>query len=553
MATKEIRTSLMAAYAAALRVSDEMPGDIPSLIAKTYFLHFGRNMPKKPTAEASAELDMLSTAESLSEMLDAVPSLRPEAQDLLDKVVDVLSAGPQLSMNIPLKADEQLPETVYTLLQGTIWALLMEAGANPRLAIPPSSARMTRQRLNSGKYFLPGAREHWFLCKKFFFTQHVAEKDQDETACIYTTNLHAFTIRMTYAGRMFYKEIGPDLDADAKMIRVRVPPIVDVHSDGISHNVIVTAKGVYSLDDIPAFMVMPELDIEYVLSRPRRVSLDKCPDVAAYEKGLGPWEKHKLVVWVKFGAYLFILTPVGLVVGRNSDTLSLAFFGIFRSFPLTLFWVDLPKSFVPYDNILSFPNLTVLSMGDRQMISGSNTHGQLGLGHTNSISSQNDRLPTDFVEAPFRIDQVVTTGLCTIFQSGSTFLFSGLVPEHIASSALLPGSSRGDSCTTATALTFPCPVKRLSAHVNDLLWVSEGHSTWVHGSFNYSRMEFDFEIDKIGYGYDDDLVFFHSDLGDWFRMHRDERAVQLDTVICEADMEAVFPVQYINTHNTTQS
>ncbi|KAG9396555.1 hypothetical protein J8273_1563 [Carpediemonas membranifera] len=117
----------------------------------------------------------------------------------------------------------------------------------------------------------------------------------------------------------------------------------------------------------------------------------------------------------------------------------------------------------------------VLSMGDRQVISGSNDYGQLGLGHTHQM--------TGFEALPFRVDQIMPFHYSTefnVFLSGGQLLFTGLVTAPTVLSGLLPGFSKDDDCLTATPLRFPESARAFCCYDNKLIWVSEGRTHVSH-------------------------------------------------------------------------
>ncbi|KAG9395760.1 hypothetical protein J8273_2672 [Carpediemonas membranifera] len=188
-----------------------------------------------------------------------------------------------------------------------------------------------------------------------------------------------------------------------------------------------------------------------------------------------PWEKHRMVTDVSMkGDQTFILTPVGTVM---SGFMALWFTGEVEQDNSHLFHpVAVPTDFVP-DHIMHdggfFSSTVILSMGNRQMISGRNDCGRLGLGHQNEMSR--------FVDLPYRVDRIVTyEENFAVFLSDRQLLFAGPVTPHIAQSGLLPGHSRGDICLTPTPLQFPERAKGFFFYHDQILRVTEG----VTHSFN---------------------------------------------------------------------
>ncbi|KAG9396075.1 hypothetical protein J8273_2427 [Carpediemonas membranifera] len=109
-------------------------------------------------------------------------------------------------------------------------------------------------------------------------------------------------------------------------------------------------------------------------------------------------------------------------------------------------------------------------MGDRQVISGCNDCGQLGLGHENE--------KTGFVDLPFRVGRPITYDHFNVVLSRRQLLFIRRVPENIAESGLLPGYSKNDKCLTPTPLRFP---ERVKGFYSNLIWVTEGKTVFYNG------------------------------------------------------------------------
>ncbi|KAG9397174.1 hypothetical protein J8273_1083 [Carpediemonas membranifera] len=139
--------------------------------------------------------------------------------------------------------------------------------------------------------------------------------------------------------------------------------------------------------------------------------------------------------------------------------------------------VAVPAGFVP-DHIMHVNWTVILSMGDRQMISGFNHDGLLGLGHDDEL--------TGFEELPFRVDRVVPADSFNVFFSGRQLLFAGEVPKTIAQSGLPPGYDADEECVAATPLRFPERVKGFFCDDYLLVWVTEGRTHLHDGDAQYS-------------------------------------------------------------------
>ncbi|KAG9395518.1 hypothetical protein J8273_3094 [Carpediemonas membranifera] len=219
--------ALIEAYHISVAVAADVPGNIPSLLAHAYSRHFRTNMPLIQDQENDDVPSSSYTLELLLAKLVAIPPLSEKAQTLLDRARSILTDGPPLSMNIELADGQELPDALHTLLQGTLWAILMTADA------------------------WEGHDPLWYLCKKTAFARRAAEADSASFVPL-------------YAGRAF-----PPTG------RLAIPPVVALHGS-MDTGVAVTAKGVFRWggDWCPA-------------CGPHR-AVWGCPVVEAYERRLRP-------------------------------------------------------------------------------------------------------------------------------------------------------------------------------------------------------------------------------------------------------------------------
>ncbi|KAG9395373.1 hypothetical protein J8273_2940 [Carpediemonas membranifera] len=139
----------MAAYRQSCLDTADIPGDVPSLIAAAFQAEFGRriatnassarkNAGRKAKQKRRGRITPEPEAPSdcpdeLLAMLGNLPPMGLEAQAHIDHAVSILASGPPLSMNVELADGQELPAALHTLLQGTLWAVLMAAGADPDL------------------------------------------------------------------------------------------------------------------------------------------------------------------------------------------------------------------------------------------------------------------------------------------------------------------------------------------------------------------------------------------------------------------------------------
>ncbi|KAG9391404.1 Regulator of chromosome condensation (RCC1) repeat [Carpediemonas membranifera] len=415
-------------------------GDIPALMRMAFTHEFGEEFP-----DNDSEADPTTTEETVRALM-ALDLHNRRATSVVRRITAVLTRRPELSMNIPLAPGEELPVAMYTLNQGAVWACLMGDGANPDLEDrvlkearekQPDYIEMHDKIRNA---LTPEAKCLWFLCRKFFFSLNVAEKDGESYLL---TELSCYHHRM-YMGRLFML----DTDKHTALTRARMPRALEVYSDRFTH-IARTPKSLWGWGDNRSNQLGFESAAGGVVD-PTRLTFAACPKVAELEASLPPWEKHRMVSDVSMSAsHTFILTPVGTVVA--GVVLSM-YVGPVEEDNKHLFHpVAVPDSFVP-DHIMNSLHTVILSMGDRQVMSGENKYSQLGLGHDDAMSG--------FVDLPFRVDRVVSSiNRCfNVFLSGRQLLFAGLVRRHIAQSGL-PGFDLGDLCDTPTPLRFPERVK----------------------------------------------------------------------------------------------
>ncbi|KAG9393158.1 hypothetical protein J8273_3287 [Carpediemonas membranifera] len=476
------------AYQQSILATSSTPGNIPQMLTCAIRYEFESLIRRR--RDVSDASDVLEDAQKkFIHMLDTLPPfLSPRAESLIARARKIMCDGPELSMNVDLTAGQVLPEQLHTLLQGTLWAVLMHSGADPDV--------LNRERKRTYPDKAP-----WFLCKKFFFVHQVAEKDG------IVKQYHHFRFLRRYAGRLFarYSEVYLD-PPDLQYTWRRMPPITDMHSNHGSTLVATTPKGIYvwgSCENGQLGVGEGRADVALeAIRHPVRLRFPACPDVAKYESNLPAWHKDRLVVGIHLtDDRSFLLTPVGLVVaGRNTN----GFLGQFKDGRL-FNQIALPSSFVP-DTILSESYSVVLTSGSHQLIAGLNSYGQLGLGHCKDI--------TGFQALPFHVDVIFgaceieysnfeegdedglpVTDVCSVFLSGPRVLFAGEVPVCIAQARLLPGFSVGDVCSTATPLVFPCQPTSLfydpySTDSRLLCWTCGGQT-------HVSRHQFDTGLHEV--------------------------------------------------------
>ncbi|KAG9393399.1 hypothetical protein J8273_3535 [Carpediemonas membranifera] len=472
-----------------------IPGDIPTLMRSAFTHEFGEVIPDD---DGEAEP---ATADEVASAIAALGLHHRSAIDLVNRVTAILTRGPQLSMNIPLAPGEDLPPRIFTLLQGTIWALLVEAGANPDIqdrlltrsqAMYPDATDLHNK---IRKALTPEARCLWFLCRKFFFTLNVAEKDGE---CFDIISFYGSYHHRAYMGRLFMLHTF----YHTAYTRARMPRVLELFNDRLAHGA-VTPKGLWGWGE-NSFSQLGFESSGFIT--PTRLDFRACSAVAKADSRLKPWHKDRMITGISMAnGHNFILTTVGAVMaGDQAGWYVGPVQGSLRFHP-----VAVPAGFVP-DHVMNEHSTVVLSMGHRQMISGDNDYGRLGLGHEEGM--------TGFVDLPFKVDQIVASGTeYNIFVSGRQLVFAGYVLSHIAQLDLLPEFSRGDKCLVAATLQFPEHVSGLFVCDDWMAWVGVDR-TYVcqalTGSFERSFMV-PFEVTAASLGRRD--FYFRGSSGQWFR------------------------------------
>ncbi|KAG9395418.1 hypothetical protein J8273_2985 [Carpediemonas membranifera] len=472
---KKARDALIAAHRLSIMAASNIVGDVPSLIALAFRHNFDEEMPHRSRLLTAFNTFIhkhmsqyvrqdANSFESLLTTLSEIPPLEPTAQALLDRARSILTSGPPLSMNVELAEGQELPAALHTLNQGAVWACLMGGGANPDLEDRLLTEALWKQPRDTEIHdkirnaLTPEGKCLWFLCRKFFFTMNVAEKDGESYQY---AGLSSCYHHHMYMGRLFMLHTANH----TALTRARMPRALEVYGDEFAH-IARTPKGLWGWGDSDYAHLGIRSSRNHFVD-PTCLTFPACPKVAELEASLPPWEKHRMVTDVSLvGHQTFILTQAGTITsGCYTDWFSRCRIENVRLFNP----VAVPAGFVP-DHIMRYRNtLVILSMGDRQIVSGWNRFGRLGLGHKNGM--------TGFVDLPFRVDRIITSlDEFNVFLSDRQLLFAGQVPEAIDESGLLSSYKAHDKCLTPTPFRFPERVKGFWCDYVTLLWVTEGRT-----------------------------------------------------------------------------
>ncbi|KAG9393363.1 hypothetical protein J8273_3499 [Carpediemonas membranifera] len=346
------KDELVELYSIASTVTRDLPGNIPGFLTAAYEAQFKARFPKKI---AAVETDMSKS--DLVATLEALKGFNPEAQASIDRACTVLTDGAALSMNIELKEGQGLPVALHTLLQGTVWAILMCGIADPDFT--PSKLRHRAPARKRDQYTAK-ARHLWFMCKKFYFAHQMSEKDGWQSA--------KWPCSRLYSGRLFVKEGHVQLPEYAhsyfKYTRVRVPAVlaVEMSAKPMDWPVLVTSKGLYLWS-----IAHNEDEGRNEDLAPRLMEFRHCNSaVASFYDSLPVWHKNRIVVDLQVRKHALLCTPVGACFTLPGE-------------PFFLTAHDMPPSFIPTKARMT-RYVDVFSSETTHMITGYNERGELGFG-----------------------------------------------------------------------------------------------------------------------------------------------------------------------------
>ncbi|KAG9391506.1 hypothetical protein J8273_6268 [Carpediemonas membranifera] len=446
---RALNKSLKEAYKLSAAGTSNIPGDIPSLVAYTHSLHFKKKRPSFRHNKRTAPRPVNIPPEDVIAILRRIPPLRPNAQALLDRALSILTNGPQLSINSNLEDGQELPVTLHTLLASTIWTCLIHGGADPNLE------RTTQQAHACRIDYTQDDKSFWFLCKRFFQVHEDAELGGDVYRYPGTVS-RDFTHRI-YDGRL----VTMLTSAEHSFNWARMPSITTVTRGYLKCHIAQTHKGLWGWYwNGNGVLGMGE---KVIISPPTRLTFPACPEVDQYEASLPPWEKHRLVKFICAGyKRTFIVTPVGVVVAGENP---MQFSKDARDDQL-FHRIPLPDGFIP-DHIIDTQHTVVMTMGDQQVIAGSNRFGRLGLGHTRHVRG--------FQPAPLRIDKLLASKAeFHLFYSERKLLLLGECPCCLVESGLLPDCAPGQVCLNPAQLHFTERASAFFLEQNHLVWVTAG-------------------------------------------------------------------------------
>ncbi|KAG9397187.1 hypothetical protein J8273_1096 [Carpediemonas membranifera] len=491
-AALDIEQALISAFRLSVAITSSISGDIPSLLRHAFSRHFNKVLPTGRDAETTNASESSVDLEALQDTLSRIPPLAPTAQVLLDRARSILADGLLLSMNVELAEGQELPVALHTLLQGTLWAILMDAGANPDVNGPqPAPADHTPLT----------DRCLWFLCKKFFFVYQVTEMDAEYVESPLIGSKRTQKLRI-YAGIVLLARAD---DPMARFRLARMPRAHAVHT--YCHSFIaVTPRGLFAHGRSYGHLGISQGmapgrygGVDGIVSLPSRIPFDCCPAIAQYEAELMPWKKDRLVKLIHAGPTTLISTPAGLAVASNNIGQFVNDEGFDFETRLLFHQVDLPDWFLP-DHINAEQDPIIISMGDQQLICGNNRRHRLGIDNF-----------TGFTQYPLHIDRIFTSAsYYMIFLSGRAIYISGDTPVRsdisrrdlrqnltFEQQQMLHGLAEWVPPQAGPQmLQFKTPVKAFYCDGEDLFWVSEGVTHAFNGKYGHYTLKY--ELTRFG-------------------------------------------------------
>ncbi|KAG9392532.1 TPR repeat [Carpediemonas membranifera] len=428
----------------------------------------------RPAAQACPTIEeiKLLLASAVPQLQDLCPAVAMQVVEFINDIhAPILTQAtdeiqPSVSMDIPLSEGQKLPERVFTLLQGTIWAIMLEAGADPDLYTPTAS-----QRPETRAAYPPYAKHLWFLCKKFFFvhqeTDRVGAVVPEDSYALY--HGHFFTTT-----RSEYSVATPNREVRGAYRRVRCHRVTQLHGDGPSY-LLVTSHGLYGLGDNS----QGQLGLGSLRSRiivPSLVSFRGVPALQRLVDSLPVFRKHEPFrrIW-RSHEISAIETTVGVVAAGNNTFGQL---GVDHTKPVTRFAkVPLPPG-LNIDTVFLNPYNGLIRTADSSWLAtGSNHKGLCGVGRVGDL--------TLFTEVRGKWTDIVQFPCYSIFVSveRGEVAFAGsaeLLPPPSIRCFLRPCLPENKTYfTTPTPLRFPWPVSAFCISVDAIYARRADNGKWM--------------------------------------------------------------------------
>ncbi|KAG9390609.1 hypothetical protein J8273_7960 [Carpediemonas membranifera] len=414
------RDVMISAYRLAVSVTDHISGNIPSLLAVAYSRHFGVAIGDGSGIEEYGDI------RSLLAILTRPLPLCASARVLIDRARSILIDGPTLSMNVELAEGEELPDALHTLLQGTIWACFLTAGASPIDSPRPAAL--------------------WFLCRKTLFTATAA---LDGALPVFVMPGSAVPADLRcYSGRLFQGRS-----------RVPVPPVHKLYH-GFGTTLAVTAAGPWGWGANGWFA----LGLGHGgPTPPGPLVFTDAPEAENTLDSLGPWQQRALVVDAFIGHRETVLvTLAGVLVAGSNQHGRLGF----RRFLTVPSWLLLPLRLRPCNVVSSKHAVALLTPGRAAFVAGDNSFGALGLGHTRPV--------VGFSRIPTPVDAVALLGRGIMLLSAGRVLFAGRASPVCRA---LAGFEIGEVVVAPVALPLPHPVDAIVSDQDRVVCLTMGGVT----------------------------------------------------------------------------
>ncbi|KAG9397202.1 Regulator of chromosome condensation (RCC1) repeat [Carpediemonas membranifera] len=420
-----------------------------------------------------------------------------------------------VTINTPLADGEELPDTIFTLMPGTIVAILHHAE-------------------------VPSVQ---FICKKFYhcaMEEDKASEDYDFEA----TRLRLYHGRLYTSGNNLAGQCGaePDTPWLCDFHWVRLPPVLDLASAG-NATFAYTSQGIFAWgSNTHGRLGIGSHHVSDTCSAPRRVQLDGIRLVRPYERvtlfftqtaifaagwnkfgtaGVGSTKHHIIATpervsvsgWVdevwSFDRVTFFRTRKGLFACGHNLNGALALGAdempglVDRVIPSPVL-VPLPPD-IRVTDVRHSGHSTFFLSGRRCFVAGANEFGQLGCEHS-------VELPLTELELP--VDDLISACGSTVLRSGCQLFACG---SNIFSRFPLPGAT----LETPTPLSLPWPVQAVAlgnaffAQREDGAWFTRGRNNHAKLGVVSTEAEIDWNqiavdsVDEIYSGHDATLFVTH--------------------------------------------
>ncbi|KAG9396799.1 putative chromatin binding protein [Carpediemonas membranifera] len=472
-----LKEQLKTAFIHTKLLSSQLGGNLPSLVQNAFYREF--NCPMNIHHD---ELHRESSVDDLASILANLgPLSNATAANLIDHARARIPGIPPTSARTRAVRRALDHNQLHTQFYTTIWAILMEADADPDLT--DSADRCESPRME--KRYPAHAKCLWFLCKRFFSALTVAEADGRRQSLGSPNQPVHFAL---FSGRLFARGWNKGSETGVLSVvpvirsyrRVGVPFVED-HVGSGSNSFIITPKGTYlwgknEYGELGLGHRNPML--------PARMMCPRSPAVAEIRVLMRPWHIHDAVPQALVLRRCGVLnTTAGLIVAGMNDEGQLGL-PVDEDKPCVQDFteIDLPHRMRGARLLIPSPEAERFGVrfGSTVFLPGPNDCGQAGQGHVQRVES--------FMEVPFDVTWAWLMPKTTVFLTRGRMVLAGRVTPEL--SPFTP-VVEGQNCVTPT--TMALPIDTSAAAISDgficlvrgrtssgVLVTSDGPVAWTH-------------------------------------------------------------------------